>query len=509
MTVYDQNQPTANNVFISYSSIDRLRTNGLGLLLEAMGHQVFHDHRTIKPGMRWEAALQEGLDEADVMMVFWTKHAARSDWVRKEYEHFYTKYPDRLLVPVLADETPLTDILKTRQHADFAPVVNEVLDMKRKMKKEGAGAGAIEAAVLKRLDEAEVEIKTSKQRRRLFLFLGFGWLLSLLRYPGSAVRKLGRGTVEKTAQLTAGQLAVIGVAATLGLAAGAPVAERLGRPDTIEAAQILPVAIWGDSLSDFRSGFVESRTEVDQRLAEIYSRLDDLILSWGDSLAQCRQEVRVLSGGGAAMPLGQAPPSDLAAVTSSAPDQPPGNLVATIGGLGQIVLTWEDRSGNEEGFEILRCLGPDCTDFARIAETGPNATAFSDAGLDSDELYRYRIRAFSAGGSSDYSNAAQSVVIHEGDVLPEMENRQRVFGIVENRMQGQTSGGSVVLAVLIDEEGRVSSDTDPTVVSSSGNVELIGAALAAVKEARFKPAEKAGQKVSVWVQVPVTFVVRD
>ena len=53
MTVYDQNQPTANNVFISYSSIDRLRTNGLGLLLEAMGHQVFHDHRTIKPGMRW------------------------------------------------------------------------------------------------------------------------------------------------------------------------------------------------------------------------------------------------------------------------------------------------------------------------------------------------------------------------------------------------------------------------------------------------------------------------
>ena len=209
------------------------------------------------------------------------------------------------------------------------------------------------------------------------------------------------------------------------------------------------------------------------------------------------------------MPLGQAPPSDLAAVTSSAPDQPPGNLVATIGGLSQIVLTWEDRSGNEEGFEIARCQGADCTDFAKIAETGPNATAFSDAGLDSDELYRYRIRAFSAGGSSDYSNAAQSVVIHEGDVLPEMENRQRVFGIVENRMRGQMSGGSVVLAVLIDEEGRVSSDTDPTVVSSSGNAELIGAALAAVKEAQFKPAEKAGQRVSVWVQVPFTFVVRE
>ena len=63
MSVYDQNASNApKRIFISYSSVDRLRTSGLALLLEAMGHQVFHDHRTIKPGMRWEAALQDGLD---------------------------------------------------------------------------------------------------------------------------------------------------------------------------------------------------------------------------------------------------------------------------------------------------------------------------------------------------------------------------------------------------------------------------------------------------------------
>ncbi len=242
MSVYDQdNRANIKRVFISYSSIDRIRTSGLALLLEAMGHQVFHDHRTIKPGMQWKAALQDGLDDADATMVFWTRHAARSDWVRKEYEYFAGRYPDRLLIPVVGDETPLSELLKTRQQADFAPVVNEVLEMKRKMKKEGAPAGDIEQAVTKRLADAGVDLKTKRQKRLLFLFLGFGWLLTLLRYPGALAQKSGRAVVEKTAQATLGQLAVVAAAALIGLGGSYQTARSLadrsipGEIDALEA----------------------------------------------------------------------------------------------------------------------------------------------------------------------------------------------------------------------------------------------------------------------------------
>ena len=232
MSVYDNNSHAkANRVFLSYSSIDRVRTNGLALLLEAMGHRVFHDHRTIKPGRRWKAALQDGLDDADAVMVFWTKHAARSDWVRKEYEYFAAQFPDRLLIPVVGDETPLTEILKTRQQADFVPVVNEVLELKRKMKKEGAEAGQIEQAVRERLGDEGVDLKTKHQKRLLFLFLGFGWLLTLLRYPGAWFQKAGNGAVEKVAQASAGQMAVIALAALVGGGLAYPTAKSMIESD--------------------------------------------------------------------------------------------------------------------------------------------------------------------------------------------------------------------------------------------------------------------------------------
>ncbi|HSG81507.1 MAG TPA: TonB family protein [Gemmatimonadota bacterium] len=333
MSVFDQAQPQARKVFVSYSSIDRVRTNGLGLLLEGLGHQVFHDHRTIKPGMKWESALQEGLDEADSLMVFWTRHAARSDWVRKEYEYFYSTYPDRPLVPVLGDETPLPEILKTRQQADFVPIVNEVLDMKRKMKQQGVSASEIEKAVVQRLDDAGVEVKTKKQRKMLGLFLGFNWLYLLLRHPMESAQKVGRGAVEKTAQLSAGQFAAIGLAAIVGLAAGGPVADGIssgirrmgtvGSTDSrsaeppVELSSGLPatgetgdlpagsepgggVPPWmpgmGDTLWSFRVGILESHDSINLRLDDIYQRLGQLSLAGPVSLEACQQESARLRG---------------------------------------------------------------------------------------------------------------------------------------------------------------------------------------------------------------------
>lgn len=209
--------PEKQHVFCSYSSADRNRVNGLGLLLQALGHEVFIDHKTIKPGMRWEARLQDGLDQANVLLVYWTKYAARSDWVRKEIEYFHVHFPDRMLVPVLGDETPLTELLSPYQHSDFCPLINELLDMKRSMQQQGIKSPQIQDAILKRLSEAGIQIEERNKNKFFQMFAALG-LTGLLTAPAAFLYSMGNRSVEAVAQLTGAQAAILGVAAVTGAA---------------------------------------------------------------------------------------------------------------------------------------------------------------------------------------------------------------------------------------------------------------------------------------------------
>ena len=91
------------------------------------------------------------------------------------------------------------------------------------------------------------------------------------------------------------------------------------------------------------------------------------------------------------------------------PPAAPGGLTATAAGSSRIDLTWTDNSDNESSFEIERCAGADCADFARIATVAANVTSHGDTGLGSSTSYSYRVRATNAGGASDYSNVASAV----------------------------------------------------------------------------------------------------
>lgn len=82
----------------------------------------------------------------------------------------------------------------------------------------------------------------------------------------------------------------------------------------------------------------------------------------------------------------------------------PSNLTATAVSRSQINLTWTDNANNEDGFKIERCKGATCTNFAQIAQVGPNVTSFSNTGLSRNTTYQYRVRAYNANGNSGYSN---------------------------------------------------------------------------------------------------------
>jgi YD repeat-containing protein len=93
----------------------------------------------------------------------------------------------------------------------------------------------------------------------------------------------------------------------------------------------------------------------------------------------------------------------------TAPPTAPANVVATATSQTQIGLTWSSSSDNVlvTGYELQRCSGASCSNFANIGTTG--ATTYSNSGLTQSTTYRYRIRAYDAAGNfSSYSSIASS-----------------------------------------------------------------------------------------------------
>ena len=97
------------------------------------------------------------------------------------------------------------------------------------------------------------------------------------------------------------------------------------------------------------------------------------------------------------------PPAVLPAPTG------PTGLTATAVSSSQINLTWVDSDTTEQGFKIERCTGAGCSNFAQIATVGANVTSYSNTGLTGSTSYSYRVRAYNAGGDSNYSNTASAV----------------------------------------------------------------------------------------------------
>jgi len=88
------------------------------------------------------------------------------------------------------------------------------------------------------------------------------------------------------------------------------------------------------------------------------------------------------------------------------PPVAPSGLQASAVSRTQINLKWSDRSSNETGFQIERCLGKKgaCILFSQIAQVGVNVKNYSDTSVSPNTSYTYRVRAFNGLGVSAYSN---------------------------------------------------------------------------------------------------------
>ena len=142
-------------------------------------------------------------------------------------------------------------------------------------------------------------------------------------------------------------------------------------------------------------------------------RVGPNVAGYGDSglAAQTVYRYRLLAFNAA----GSSKYSNIAEATTAAPPPPPppppplapSNLTAAPITHTQIDLGWSDNSTDETGFHIERCAGSGCINFAEILAVGPNVVSYGDAGLTAETVYRYRVRAFSGTGNSQYSNIAE------------------------------------------------------------------------------------------------------
>ena len=94
----ESDRPT---LFLSYAHGDQAPAQRLARALERAGYTVWWD-ALIEGGSRFAASIDEALQQADVIIVLWSRRSIESDWVRDEAAQGRDRHR---LVPLSLDGT--------------------------------------------------------------------------------------------------------------------------------------------------------------------------------------------------------------------------------------------------------------------------------------------------------------------------------------------------------------------------------------------------------------------
>ncbi|MBV8275833.1 MAG: toll/interleukin-1 receptor domain-containing protein, partial [Verrucomicrobia bacterium] len=112
-----------SDIFISYARSDRPRAKALAEALEGKGWSTWWD-RKIPLGKNWGEVIEEQLDAAGCVVVFWSKESVASEWVKTEAREAKQR---QILVPVLIENVkPPLEFrhLQTANLVEWDPTAN-------------------------------------------------------------------------------------------------------------------------------------------------------------------------------------------------------------------------------------------------------------------------------------------------------------------------------------------------------------------------------------------------
>ena len=100
----------SHDVFISYSSKDKAVANAVCHVLEQHGISCWIAPRDVQPGIPYAREIISGIENCQLMILIFTCHSNISEHVASEIDVAFNK--GKIIVPLLADETPMNEDLK-------------------------------------------------------------------------------------------------------------------------------------------------------------------------------------------------------------------------------------------------------------------------------------------------------------------------------------------------------------------------------------------------------------
>lgn len=101
-------------IFISHNKADKASARALAVLLVEQGVDVWFDEWELRPGDSIVGGIEEGLSDAGVFVLLWSKAAEASNWVSTEVRAFLRRRVDDnglRIVPLMVDGTKLPTLV--------------------------------------------------------------------------------------------------------------------------------------------------------------------------------------------------------------------------------------------------------------------------------------------------------------------------------------------------------------------------------------------------------------
>jgi FHA domain/TIR domain len=108
------------HIFTSYSHQDTPVVLACRNAYKALGFESLIDIDTLRSGQRWNIELMRMIDSADLFQLFWSPGAARSAYVRQEWQYALQRMPGESFIRPVYWEKPLVPPPAELKHLHFA-----------------------------------------------------------------------------------------------------------------------------------------------------------------------------------------------------------------------------------------------------------------------------------------------------------------------------------------------------------------------------------------------------
>lgn len=109
-------------VFISYTAANRDVARRLASDLQHLGHEVFFDEWSIPLGDSIVSSVNQGLTDAEYVVILLSKDSVHSVWMQREWQSKYYEEAQRnqmMLLPALLEDCEIPALLADKKHADL------------------------------------------------------------------------------------------------------------------------------------------------------------------------------------------------------------------------------------------------------------------------------------------------------------------------------------------------------------------------------------------------------